>query len=77
MAAAITLTIGAAIILGNGHYPNNGFSPLDPLCLAPLGPPHLLGPQGNPTVVSLVGYLWQPITLTMERDQYLWQRPLP
>ena len=59
MAAAITLTIGAAIILGSGHYPNNGFSPLDPLCLAPLGPPLLLGPQGNPTVVSLVDYLWQ------------------
>ena len=46
-------------ILGSGHYANNGVSPLDALCLAPLGPPHLLGPQGNPTVVSLVDYLWQ------------------
>ena len=59
MAAAITLTIEAAIILGSGHYPNNGFTPLDLLCLAPLAPPHLLGPQGDPTVVSLVDQLWQ------------------
>ena len=75
MAAAITLTIEAAIILGSGYYPNNGFSPLDPLCLAPLGLPHLLGPQGNPAVVSLV----DP-TNTRPKDiggHYLWQRPLP
>ena len=59
MAAAITLTIGAAIIPGSGHYPTIGFASLDLLCVAPMSPPHLLGAQRNPTVVSLVDYLWQ------------------
>ena len=28
MAAAVTLTMGEAIIYGNGHYPNDGTQPL-------------------------------------------------
>ena len=90
MAAAVTLTIEAAIIYGNGHYPNDQCGhhflaaiitltmdsrPWILFYLAPLGPPHLLGPQGNSTVVSLT----DPQNTHPEDvgGHYLWQRPLP
>ena len=48
MAAAITLTIGAAIILGSGHYPTEGVPPVDPPGLAARGAARMIGAQGAP-----------------------------
>ena len=92
MAAAITLTIRAAIIRGSGHYPNNKLSPLDPLLPCTSGPP---APARTPreSYCSLLGRLSMSaaVTLTMGEaiiygsgrypndrgGYYLWQRPLP
>ena len=88
MAAAITLTIGAAIILSSGHYLNNGFPPPgESYC-------SLLGRLSMAAAVTLTMgetlSMAAAVTLTIEaaiiygsgrypndwRGHYLWQRPL-
>ena len=75
MAAAITLTMGAAIIFRSGHYPDDGLSPLDTLLPCTSGPP-------APARTAREYYCSLLIDTKKRRPKdvgghYLWQRPLP